>query len=354
MAAIGIRIGTRSSALAMWQANRVREELEALGVSVEIVPIKTSGDKNRSGPIANIGAQGAFTREIQTALLENRIDLAVHSLKDLPTEPVPGLWFAATLDREDVRDVFVSSRFAGLDELPDGARLGTGSLRRRCQVVHRLGGRAVAVEDIRGNVETRLKKMDSGEYDAVVLAVAGLVRLGLGARAPETARLDPREFLPAVGQGALGLETRMDDEKTNGILRRLNRVANYLAVVAERRMLMELKGGCIAPIGALTEWRGARLVLRGRVLSLDGSEQYDAVAEADFSGMGIPVCGTNVSKGAGGELPAGAVAKAEELGRNAADALVARGAGVVMEEIQTARWGHGIGGGGSGRDGTEA
>ena len=275
---MAIRIGTRSSALALWQADRVREELEKESIDAEIVRVKTAGDRNRTDPILNLGAQGVFAKEIQLALLENRIDLAVHSLKDLPVEPVPGLVFAATLDREEVSDVFVSVKYKTPDELPDGARVGTGSLRRRCQLAHRLRGKDVWIDDLRGNVETRLKKLDAGEYDAVILAAAGLKRLGFGGRIDDARRLAPPEFLPAPGQGALGLECRADDAGTLAVLEKINRREVYAAVTAERAFLAALRGGCIAPIGAYARPEEGRLVLDGRILSLDGTGQYDVHA----------------------------------------------------------------------------
>ncbi|MBO7708337.1 MAG: hydroxymethylbilane synthase, partial [Thermoguttaceae bacterium] len=239
---------------------------------------KTAGDRNRTDSILNLGAQGVFAKEIQLALLENRIDLAVHSLKDLPVEPVPGLVFAATLDREEVSDVFVSVKYKTPDELPDGARVGTGSLRRRCQLAHRLRGKDVRIDDLRGNVETRLKKLDAGEYDAVILAAAGLKRLGFGGRIDDPRRLAPPEFLPAPGQGALGLECRADDAGTLAVLDKINRREVYAAVTAERAFLAALRGGCIAPIGAYARFEEGRLVLDGRILSLDGAGQYDVNA----------------------------------------------------------------------------
>ena len=270
-----IRIGTRSSALALWQADRVRAELEKESIDVEIIRIKTAGDRNRTDSILNLGAQGVFAKEIQLALLENRIDLAVHSLKDLPVEPVPGLVFAATLDREEVSDVFVSVKYKTPGELPDGARVGTGSLRRRCQLAYRLRGKDVRIDDLRGNVETRLKKLDAGEYDAVILAAAGLKRLGFDGRIDDSRRLTPPDFLPAPGQGALGLECRADDGATLAVLNKINRRDVYAAVIAERAFLAALRGGCIAPIGAYARHEDGRLVLDGRILSFDGAEQYD-------------------------------------------------------------------------------
>lgn len=256
--------------------------------------------------------------------------MAVHSLKDLPTEPADGLRFAATLRRGEIGDVFIGGCVESLDALPEGSRIGTGSLRRRCQLLDRLKGRSVRVEDIRGNVETRLRRLDNGEYDGIVLAAAGLIRLGLSDRITDAGRLDPTEFYPAVGQGALGLEARIDDDETNGLLRAVNDPETFLAVTAERRMLLELQGGCVAPIGAVSRWRGRRLTLSGRILSLDGMKQYNAAAETvisfDASGDGRKET-----------LWAENVAKAESLGRDVARQLIRLGADIVIAEINRIR-----------------
>ena len=273
-----IRIGTRSSSLAVWQAESVRSALAEAGAEGEIRFIETRGDRNRSDSIARLGATGVFAKEIQVALLEGRVDIAVHSLKDLPVEPVPGLRFAATLAREDVSDVLVSRAGWNLESIPSGARVGTGSLRRRCQLSYRLGG-SVQVSDVRGNVETRLKKLDAGEYDALLLAAAGLKRLGFGERVAQGAPLDPLGFLPAPGQGALGLECRQEDRAVSGILARINDARVYAAVTAERAFLGELQGGCLAPVGAYARFDGDRFILKGRILSLDGAKQFDVEKE---------------------------------------------------------------------------
>ncbi|MBR3220045.1 MAG: hydroxymethylbilane synthase [Thermoguttaceae bacterium] len=269
-----IRIGTRGSALALFQARSVQKGLLDLGLEAELVVIHTSGDKHQSGPIVNLGAVGVFTKEIQRALLEERIDLAVHSMKDLPTEPVPGLAVAAVPPREDVRDCLVLRRGESIDSLALGAVIGSGSLRRRCQLLNRFGDR-YRIEDIRGNVETRLKKLDAGDYDAVVLAVAGLTRLGFDQRICRDLILDPGEFLPAVGQGALAIEARLGDAAFEAAAL-LNDPCQYARAMAERAFLAALKGGCIAPIGAHSRCREDHLTLRGRVLSLDGTKCLDA------------------------------------------------------------------------------
>ena len=256
---VRLRVGTRGSPLARWQADWVQAELQRLGVHVETVLITTSGDVTAQ-PIRDVGSQGLFTKEIQRALCDDRIDLAVHSLKDLPTDTVQGLVLAAVPPRESVHDVLVSGRAKSLDELPRAARVGTGSRRRQAQLLHVRPDLQVA--DIRGNVDTRLRKLDEGQYDAIVLAEAGLRRLGLEKRIAE--RLPLSTMLPAIGQGALGLECREDDSVTRTALQQLNDKATLQSVVAERTLLAELRGGCLAPIGA---W--------GRVLQ-DGGLQLDA------------------------------------------------------------------------------
>jgi len=280
-----VRLGTRGSALARWQANwtaqELSEQLHTQGIAIEIVVIQTSGDIIQNESIVNIGAQGVFTKEIQRALLNNRIDIGVHSLKDLPTEYVAGLSLAAVPKRETYRDAFVSLIAEKIEDLPPGARIGTGSLRRKTQILHHFGDK-YRVEDIRGNVETRLKKMAHEEYDAVILAEAGLIRLGFA----DSIRsfLEPPFFLPAIGQGALGWEIRSDDQPMAEFLKPLNDAATFAAVLAERAMLRELRGGCSAPIAALGTVKNSTLSLHGRVLSLDGKQMFDAVQSAPLAG----------------------------------------------------------------------
>ncbi|MDP6444687.1 MAG: hydroxymethylbilane synthase, partial [Pirellulaceae bacterium] len=240
-----LRIGTRGSALARWQAEHIQQLLGDRGAAAELVLIETQGDV-KSGPIGAIGTQGVFTKEIQRALLDRRVDLAVHSLKDLPTEPVDGLQLTATPPREQCGDALVSNRFATFPELPAAARIGTGSARRQAQLLHWRSD--LDVLDIRGNVDTRLQKLDDGEYDAIILAQAGLMRLGLADRIREVA---PKEIiLPAVGQGAIGLETRADDRDSIAVVSQLNDAETLAAVTAERSLLAALRGGCLAPVGA--------------------------------------------------------------------------------------------------------
>jgi hydroxymethylbilane synthase len=266
-----VRIGTRGSALARWQAEWVAEQLSQRGVQSELVLITTRGDQ-KGGPIGSLGGTGVFTKAIQEALLDERIDVAVHSAKDLPTEHVSGLVLAAVPPRERCGDVLVSPSGAALAELPQASVIGTGSLRRAAQLKYLRSD--VRVQDIRGNVETRLEKVDGGQYDAIILAEAGLVRLGLGQRITE--RLSPTQMLPAVGQGALALETRAGDETVRTALTALDDADSHRAVVAERSLLATLRGGCLAPIGA---WgrvdEHGRLRLTAAVLDRDGTRRVD-------------------------------------------------------------------------------
>ncbi len=268
-----IRLGTRGSALARWQADWVSSRLNELGVRVELVEISTSGDRQQA-PIGASTPPGLFTKEIQRALLDGKIDLAVHSLKDLPTDDVPGLDLAAVPERASVADAIVCRGHNSLEALPEGAAIGTGSLRRRAQLLHVRPD--LKMRDIRGNVDTRLRKLDEGQYDAIVLAEAGLRRLGLGDRITQLLPID--NVLPAVGQGALGLETRDDDQVVRDALRPLNDSATYASVVAERMMLAELRGGCLAPVAAWGHVEDDTLHLCGRVISPDGAVTLHASA----------------------------------------------------------------------------
>ncbi|MDA1050896.1 MAG: hydroxymethylbilane synthase [Planctomycetota bacterium] len=272
-----IRLGTRASALARWQAEWVAGRLTELGAAVELVFIKTGGDGTTT-PITESGGQGLFTKEIQRALLDGRVDLAVHSLKDLPTEHIDGLSLAAVPPRESPRDAFLSNRFTGIEQLPSGSRIGTGSRRRQSQLLHARPD--LTVHDIRGNVETRLQKLDDGEYDAIVLAEAGLKRLGLADRI--TQPLPPTTMLPAVGQGALGLETREDDATTIAVVKQLDDAETHACVLAERTMLAALRGGCLAPVGAWGRVSDNLLLLDAVVLSADGTTRLAASVSGDI------------------------------------------------------------------------
>jgi hydroxymethylbilane synthase len=262
-----LRLGTRGSPLALWQANHVAALLRP--APVELVVIETTGDQVRDRPLSQIGGDGLFTKEIQHAVLENRADVAVHSLKDLPTLPVDGLVLAAVPPRGPTGDAFVSLRHRAFAALPQGARIASSSLRRRAQLKYRRPD--LRLVDIRGNVETRVRKLAEQELDAIILAQAGLERLGLAASITEI--LDPEWMLPAVGQGALGLECRSDDRSTRSLLEQLDDHATSQAVRAERSLLRALGGGCQVPIGATTKIIGNRLSLRGVVLPPDGSRR---------------------------------------------------------------------------------
>ena len=277
-------IGSRGSKLALWQAEWVRARLAVLraGVEVRIEIVKTSGDVLRDAPLSVIGGQGAFTKELEEALLAGRIDIAVHSLKDLPTVLPGRLRVAAVTEREDARDALVlragaGDRVGSLAELPRGLTVGTSSQRRRAQLKHLRPD--AAVRELRGNVDTRLRKLDAGEFDAVILASAGLRRLGLEHRI--SAALSTAEMLPAVGQGALGVETRADDEDTNALVSLLDDPQTRAACEAERALLRSLGGGCLVPIAAHATVQGARLRVEGLVAGPEGSRVLRDATEDD-------------------------------------------------------------------------
>lgn len=265
-------LGTRASTLAQWQAEWVATRLGEQGHEVELVPIITHGDRNQLSKIESLGAQNVFTKEIQQALLDRRIDLAVHSLKDLSTEKVAGLALAAVPQRGPVGDVLVWPQGGGIEALCEGATIGTGSLRRRTQLHHQRPD--LRIENIRGNVDTRLAKLEDGRYDAIILAEAGLQRLGFE---QWIGHILPKQImLPAVGQGALGIETRDDDQATLSAVATLNHAQTHAAVIAERAMLAALHGGCLAPIAGWARIENNQLTLSGRVLSHDGKHRLDA------------------------------------------------------------------------------
>ena len=279
-------IGSRGSKLALWQSEWVKARLEALDprISVRIEIFKTSGDVMRDVPLASIGGQGAFTKELELALLDRRVDIAVHSLKDLPTIIPEGLAITATPEREDPRDALVlradaDAHDASLKNLSEGALVGTSSLRRIAQLKHLRPD--VRIKDLRGNVDTRLRKLDAGEFDAVILASAGLRRLGFGERI--SAPIEIEEMLPAVSQGALGLETRSDDTETNAFVSRLDDKETRAAILAERALLRSLGGGCQVPIAAHATVGEGRLRLDGLVASLDGARVLRDSIEGDAS-----------------------------------------------------------------------
>ena len=265
-------------------------------VPVELVPISTRGDRQRT-PIGMADGTGLFTKELQLALLEGRIDLAVHSLKDLPTEAVDGLELTAVPRRGPVADALVCLSAGSLDELPAGATVGTGSLRRRAQLLH--GRPDLKAEPIRGNVDTRLRKLEEGRYDALVLAQAGLQRLGLADRITQLLPADV--MLPAVGQGALGIEARCDDPTVQALIRWLDDSATRAAVTAERAMLRRLQGGCLAPVAAWGRVEHGQLILTARVLSPDGRQKKEVMLAADpveAEGVGLRVAEELIAQGA--------------------------------------------------------
>jgi len=270
-----LRIGTRGSPLALVQARTVRVRLAAaLGVSedaIELKIIRTSGDAIQDRPLAEVGGKGLFTKEIEEALLDGRIDLAVHSAKDMPTVLPAGLMLAACLEREDPRDVFISHKGKSFAELPQGAVLGTASLRRQA-IAMRLRP-DLRVVPLRGNVETRLRKLTDGEVDATILALAGLKRLGLVQHA--TAIMSAEEFLPAVAQGAIGLEARENDQRTRDILARIDHADTSTAIACERAFLAELDGSCKTPIAGHATLSGDALQFRGLLARPDGTAAHD-------------------------------------------------------------------------------
>ena len=271
MSNLKIRLGTRASKLALWQADWTAEQLRDRGHCVDIIQITTEGDTAKES-LNVIGGQGVFTKRIQHALLDQEIDLAVHSLKDLPTAKIDGLTIAAVPKRESTFDVLVSNEFQSIDQLPANSTVGTGSARRAAQLKNFRSD--LVIKDIRGNVDTRLKKLDDGQYAAIILAEAGLVRLGMHNRIVQ--RLNQQWMLPAIGQGALGLETRKDDSALVAAVSELTHVPTYQAVTAERAMLRRLEAGCLAPVGCLSAVNGIDLNLIGAILSHDGSIRIEA------------------------------------------------------------------------------
>ena len=262
-----LRIGTRGSLLAKWQAESVRKQLFAIaGVEAEIVIIKTAGDKMQQSPLTQIGGKGIFIKELEDALLDESIDLAVHSVKDIPTDVPPGLSFPAVCRRDDIRDCLISPTGSTLENLRQGARVGTSSLRRQAQLLHLRAD--LDIRELRGNVDTRLRKVGDGEYDAIVLAKAGLDRLGLSQRISET--FAPEVFMPAVGQGAIAVETRLGDNDTGDLLSRLDDAETRAAIITERALLAKLQGGCQVPIGAWARIERGEMVLEACVTSVDG------------------------------------------------------------------------------------
>ncbi len=301
-----IRIGTRKSQLALWQAEYVRAHLlrQFPQIQVELVKMTTQGDIILDTPLAKVGGKGLFVKELEQALIEGRVDLAVHSIKDVPVTLPAGLHMPVICEREDPRDAFVSNTHASLAHLPAAARVGTSSLRRQCQL--RAAYPQLHIVDLRGNVNTRLAKLDAGDYDAIILAAAGLMRLGLGARIRVV--IEPEDSLPAVGQGAIGIECRTDDVDINRLIATLNHPPSAVRVRAERALNMRLEGGCQVPIGGFAVLQGDALHLRGLVGDPDGSR----IIRADIRG------------------PAHA---GEQLGTTLAENLLAQGARQILDAV---------------------
>ncbi|MBN6063016.1 hydroxymethylbilane synthase [Aggregatibacter actinomycetemcomitans] len=285
-----LKIATRQSPLALWQANYVKDRLQQLypDLNVELVPMATKGDVILDSPLAKIGGKGLFVKELENALLNKEADIAVHSMKDVPMQFPQGLGLAVICKREDPRDAFVSNSYRTLAELPQGAVVGTSSLRRQCQLKKLRPD--LDIRSLRGNVGTRLSKLDNGDYDAIILASAGLIRLGLAARIASF--IDVEQSLPAAGQGAVGIECRTDDVAVQQLLAPLADAETTSCVLAERAMNNRLQGGCQVPIGGYAVLRDGELYLRALVGSVDGSiiiraEGKSAVENADVLGVQI-------------------------------------------------------------------
>jgi hydroxymethylbilane synthase len=301
-----LRIGTRGSQLALFQANWVKDQLVQThpDLKVTLIKIKTTGDKIQDAPLAKIGGKGLFVKEIEEALLQKKIDLAVHSIKDVSTEFPKGLHLPVITKREDPRDVFISKDGRTLKDLPPGAKIGTSSLRRQAQLLHFRSD--FELIPLRGNLDTRLKKLKTLNLDAIVLALAGVKRLGLEERITEIISTDIS--LPAIGQGALGIETRMDDKEVEGQIRFLNDRDSSIAVTAERAFLKKLEGGCQVPIAAYARTFGATLQIDGLVGTIDGRRLIRHHVE-------------------------GPIEKAGSLGIKLAEILLGKGAKEILDEV---------------------
>jgi len=301
-----VRIATRKSPLALWQAEHVRERLLHLhpGLQVELVTMSTQGDRVLDSPLAKIGGKGLFVKELEQGMLEGAADIAVHSMKDVPAELPEGLEIGAILEREDPRDAFVSGRYSSIAELPQGARVGTSSLRRQCQL--RAVRPDLEILDLRGNVNTRLAKLDGGDYDAIVLASAGLKRLGMPERI--TRALEPEDMLPAIAQGVIGIECRSDAVAVKALIAPLNHPETGLRTLAERAMNAALAGGCQAPVAGHATITGDTIALRGLVGRTDGS----VIVRGEISGT---------------------ARQSAELGQQLALDLLERGARPILDEL---------------------
>jgi hydroxymethylbilane synthase len=303
-----VRIATRESALALWQAEYVKTQLEHFhpNITVVLVPMTTKGDIWLDTPLAKIGGKGLFVKELEVAMLEDRADIAVHSMKDLPVDFPPGLDLEVICPREDPRDAFVSNTYASLSELPQGAIVGTSSLRRQCQLKAKRPD--LDIRDLRGNVNTRLRKLDEGQYDAIILAAAGLIRLKMSERIAQT--IEPEEMLPANGQGAVGIECRINDENIKALLAPLECNTTRIRVLTERAMNKALEGGCQVPIASYSviSADGKEVHLRGLVGAVDGSE----IIESEITGP---------------------IEQGEVLGHTLAQELLSRGADRILQQV---------------------
>jgi len=303
-----LKIGTRGSKLALWQSEYIKTQVETItGLPVSLEVIKTTGDKILDVPLAKVGGKGLFTKEIEVELVAGRVDLAVHSMKDVPTELPEGLYIAAMPERVDPRDVIVSGAGYDLDRLPEGAKLGTSSLRRRAQVAHLRPD--LEIVDVRGNLDTRMRKAEEGELDAVVLAAAGITRMGWGDRI--TSYIPTQQMVSAVGQGAIGIEIRDDDEFMRHVMEIIGHPETMECVTAERVVMRRLEGGCQVPIGAYARYEAGALVMDALVGSVDG---------------------TTIVR----EQLAGDAGDPEALGNAMVERLLSLGAGEVLEEVRGA------------------
>jgi hydroxymethylbilane synthase len=302
-----IRIATRQSRLALWQAEHAAARLRAAhpGLEVTLVPMTTQGDRVLDRALAEVGGKGLFIKELESAIAEGRADIAVHSMKDVPSELPPGMTLAAMLPRADPRDAFVSVRYERFEALPEGARVGTSSPRRHCQLMYARPDLQLAL--LRGNVDTRLRKLQEGQYDAIILAAAGLIRLGLGERIAHC--FEPDQMVPAVGQAIIGIECRSSDERNIELLRALNDADAWRCGTAERAFALRLMGSCQSPIAGFARIRNGELELRGIVGSPDGREVYR---------------GTN----------SGPVADAEAIGTALAERLLSAGAQQLLDSLR--------------------
>lgn len=305
-----IRIATRQSRLALWQAEYVAAGLRECHPQLEVVlvPMTTQGDRVLDRALSEVGGKGLFIKELEVAITEHRADIAVHSMKDVPSDMPPGMTLAAMLPRADARDAFVSQRYATLESLPEGAKVGTSSLRRQCQL--KATRPDLNVIPLRGNVDTRVRKLDEGQYDAIILAAAGLIRLGLGPRI--TQYIDFDQSLPAVGQGIVGIECRADDERSIALVQVLDDPDSRRCCEAERAFALRLEGSCQSPIAGYAQLQGDEITLRGVIGSEDGATIYRGTTQ-------------------------GAAARAEQLGIELAERLLAAGAAELLAAQRAAQ-----------------